>query len=225
MSNPAFDGDKGNGPANVREYLSRQWNIDPFQQSDEVIARRRDLLDRQNGLDQQDGFDRQDGSSEALAPPSQADREQALQLFDETRKNFWSMEPDEIRSSLESSKLRKFADLLASAQRLLDALAFRQDLLILGRNEHAGPLYEILMQMIPSRPREWASLHESVLRRVVLGVGEKGRTAYWKPERTLRGNAKRIRKEFPAIYDYFRDLIDDILTAGSIKSSFLSTRN
>ncbi len=191
-------------------YLTMQWRVDPFHQADDVMTRRNAFLGRR------------DWSSDDAMLPTQAERDRAMELFEETRKNFWSLDPVEIRSRLQSVVIRKFADLSANSQRLCEALEFRQELLSLCQAADAGPLYESLRLMIESTPRESAGIHESIVRRVVLGIGEKGLVAYWKPEKTLRGNAKRIRKAHPRIYHYFRDVIEDILTAGSIKSSFLS---
>jgi hypothetical protein len=191
-------------------YLTVQWRVDPFHQADDVLTRRNAFLGKR------------DWSYDDAILPTQAERDQAMELFEETRKHFWSLAAGEVQSRLESAVIKKFADLSANSRRLCEALPFRQELLSLCQAADAGPLYENLRQMIQSPPRESAGIHESIVRRVVLGIGEKGLGAYWKPEKTLRGNAKRIRKAYPRIYHYFRDLIEDILTAGNIKSSYFS---
>ena len=174
------------------EYLKRVLSLDPRVSAERIIASRAEVL----------------GLSESVVSlrhvRTGATAANARAMINTVRRDFWTLPIDDLRSRLNAIDLAPYPELAVVVDRLKQAAEMRADFprlaQALGGNSR---LLDNLKRSITLPPRDLAGMKEAIMR------------ALFRGEHTneYKAAAKIIRIQFPNIYAFEQQWVDDILSA------------
>jgi len=170
-----------------KTYLVRLFELNPLEQSAEIIAARNAFL---NPPDREPS-----GVTADLDLTTR--RQAAAQCVRELRTEFWDLDEDSLRERLERLDVGKFPQLIVAVNRMKAVAARRRSFDRLRQHRHCfAEFYDALLRIVVAAPRDAAELREQELRTL---PARKGYPHY----RTLgeyRRLAAVIEQEFPELF-------------------------
>lgn len=179
----------------IAQYVSKTLQLNPVEQSGEIIRRRSRLL----------GLEVEQAKSPAKNAPAtidpRAQRQALTEKIESIRSTFWTLRPDQLQEALRDVKAQEFPDLQDAVTRLSTVAKYRDRLPHLTNQKGYDPgFFRVFRDVLIASPRESAIPREKMLAQC--------------GKRNVRKRATKmislIRREIPALYELEADWLESL---------------